>query len=158
MKLAMAADQFARLSRGEEPQVLSSYIGSAEAMVAAVERASDEDLMRTTAAVTLGAQFQVLALLGSAAALQAAPTMPLNMRPEGVVQMLQHPIWICWGQSITPATLRREDSLAILIAEALDPRQPANTEVLADYVRFLRVELGLPDEDVTASDFTGPIV
>jgi hypothetical protein len=80
------------------------------------------------------------------------------MEPEGVVRMLQHPVWICWGQSISRTTATREDSLALLIAEALDPQHPGNTAELQDYLRFLRVELGLPDEDVLSASFNDPVV
>ncbi|MFI1408340.1 hypothetical protein ACH4Y0_00120 [Streptomyces sp. NPDC020707] len=46
--------------------------------------------------------------------------------------------------------------MALLITEALDPRQSANTETLQDYLRFLRTELGLPDEDIISPSFTSP--
>ncbi|MGW0999574.1 hypothetical protein ACWD5V_41165 [Streptomyces sp. NPDC002523] len=158
MTMAMAADQLARIGRGEGPHVLSPYLDSTQTLAEAVGRAGDEELMRTTATVLFTAQFQVIALLASAAALQSAPPMPLTMQPEGVVRMLQHPLWILWGQFISAGTLHREGSLAVLIAEALDPRRPVNAEALRGYLRFLRVELGLPDEDITAIGFAGPVV
>ncbi|MFJ8936477.1 hypothetical protein ACIRL0_12290 [Streptomyces sp. NPDC102365] len=96
------------------------------------------------------------ALPGSAAALQAAPEMPLTMQPEGVARMLRNPLWLCWGHTITRTVATREEPLALLIAEALDPRQPANTETLQGYLRFLRTELRLPDEEIISPSFTSP--
>jgi hypothetical protein len=158
MKTTFAARELAQVARGKTPHLLSSHLEGAQALVAAVESADDEALMRAAAAVMLTTRYQLLALLCSFAALQAAPEMPLRMEPEGVVRMLQHPVWICWGQTISRTTATREESLAILIAEALDPRRPGNTDELQDYLRFLRIELGLPDEDVLSASFTDPVV
>jgi hypothetical protein len=158
MKMAMAAAQIARLGRGEDPQLLSPLLDSAQTLVEAVEQAGDEELLRTTATVLYAADFQVIALQSSVAALYEVSGMPLTMQPHGVIRMLQHPMWILWGQFVSASTLRQEGSLAVLIAEALDSRQPANAEALRDYLRFLRAELGLPDEDITAAGFTGPVV
>ncbi|RSS67632.1 hypothetical protein [Streptomyces sp. WAC06128] len=158
MKTTFAAQELAQADRGETPHVLSGYLEGAQALITAVECADDEALMRAAAVVRLTTQYQMLALLCSLAALRVAPAMPLRMEPEGVVRMLQHPVWICWGQTLSRATATREESLAVLIAEALDPRQPGNTDELLNYLRFLRVELGLPDEDVLSGSFGDPVV
>ncbi|MET8116873.1 hypothetical protein [Streptomyces prasinus] len=158
MKTTFAAQELAQADRGETPHVLSEHLAGAQALIAAVECADDEALMRAAAVVRLTTQYQMLALLCSLAALRVAPGMPLRMEPEGVVRMLQHPVWICWGQTVSRAIATREESLAVLIAEALDPRRPGNTDGLQDYLRFLRVELGLPDEDVLSASFGDPVV
>ncbi|MFI9616725.1 hypothetical protein ACIHCM_34460 [Streptomyces sp. NPDC052023] len=155
MKMTFAARELEQLGRGETPHLLSSHLAGDQALVAAVESADDEALMRAAAAVMLTTQYQVLALLCSFAALQVAPEMPLRIEPEGVVRMLRHPVWIGWGQTISRTTAAREESLAILIAEALDPRRPGNTDALEAYLRFLRLELGLADEDVLSAAFAG---
>ncbi|WGD45139.1 hypothetical protein [Streptomyces cathayae] len=158
MKATFAARELAQMNRGETPHVLSEYLEGVQALIAAVECADDEALVRAAAVVRLTTQYQMLALLCSLAALRVAPGMPLRMEPEGVVRMLQHPVWICWGQTVSRAIATREESLAVLIAEALDPRRPGNTDGLQDYLRFLRVELGLPDEDVLSASFRDPVV
>ncbi|WP_143668757.1 hypothetical protein [Streptomyces sp. b62] len=158
MKTTFAARELAQMSRGETPHVLSGHLEGAQALVAAVESADDEAVMRAAAAVMLTTQYQMLALLCSFAALQVAPEMPLSLEPEGVVRMLRHPVWICWGQFISRTVATREELLAVLIAEALDPRQPGSTDALQGYLRFLRTELGLPDDDVLPACFAGPVV
>ncbi|MER6038321.1 hypothetical protein ABT133_31165 [Streptomyces sp. NPDC001835] len=158
LKTTLAARELAQISRGETPHLLSSHPGEDQALIAAVESADDEPLMRAAAVVRLTTQHQMLALLCSLAALQVAPEMPLRMEPEGVVRMLQHPVWICWGQTISRTTAIREESLAVLIAEALDPRRPGNMDALQDYLRFLRTELGLPAEVDLAAFFADPAV
>ncbi|MER5376243.1 hypothetical protein [Streptomyces sp. NPDC002553] len=158
LKTTLAARELAQVSRGETPHLLNSRFQEEQALIAAVESADDEALMRAAAVVRLTTQYQMLALLCSFAALQVAPEMPVRMEPEGVVRMLQHPVWILWGQTISRTTAIREESLASLIAEALDPQRPGNTDALQDYLRFLRIELGLPAEDVLGASFTGPAV
>ncbi len=146
IKRSMAADQVEKLLRGEAADPLRTV--DVKTKIAAVEAATDRKLMETTAAVALTADYQMLAVLGILVHLDPLEGMPLTMQPESLLRMLQHPTWVLWGQFITPGVRNREREMAVMVANALQPRAYVNVQMLRNYSRFLRVELGLSDEDV----------
>nr|BEK65703.1 hypothetical protein KPHV_29300 [Kitasatospora purpeofusca] len=116
-------------------------------LLAVVEAATDEDLAHATAAVVGTASLQLFAVLGSAVGLHQPDTeMPCVPRPDGVLAMLRHPVWQCWGQYQTPAGLNKEDDVALWTALALGSH-PVNVEVLTLYAEFLRRELRFPSAE-----------
>ncbi|MFE2724087.1 hypothetical protein [Kitasatospora sp. NPDC059327] len=116
-------------------------------LLAVVEAATDEDLAHATAAVVGTASLQLFAVLGSAVGLhQPGTEMPCVPRPDGVLAMLRHPVWHCWGQYQTPAGVNREDDVALWTALALGSH-PVNVEALTLYAEFLRRELCFPSAE-----------
>lgn len=155
MKRSMAANQVEKLLHGEAADPLSTV--DVRTKIAAVEAATDRELMEATAAVTLAADYQVLAFLGLLVHLDPLEGTPLTMQPESLVRMLQHPTWISWGQFITPGVRNRERDMAVMIANTLQPREYVSVHTLRVYLRFLRVALGLSDEDILDTDFPEPM-
>jgi hypothetical protein len=113
--------------------------------------------MEATAVVTLAVDYQMLAFLGILVPLDPLEGTPLTIQPESLVRMLQHPTWISWGQFITPRVHHRERDIAAMIADTLHAREYVSVKTLRNYLRFLRVELGLSDEDILDTDFPDPM-
>ncbi|MFJ1708541.1 hypothetical protein [Kitasatospora sp. NPDC088346] len=149
MKQLVAARESQALLRGDSPW--PSVVFDAESMIAAVEAASDEELLRTARTTLHATALQSFAILGSILGIASQEDIPLRMEPEAVRRMLQHPVWWAWGQFVAVGGVTREEDLAVKIAMALPPG-PADTDALESYATFLRAALGLPDEPTT----TGP--
>jgi hypothetical protein len=90
----------------------------------------------------------MLAVLGTLVHLDLLEGTPLTMQPESLVRMLEHPTWISWGQFITPRVRYRKRNIAVMVANTLQYHKYVNIQTLRNYSRFLRVELGLSDEDI----------
>ncbi|MER6736575.1 hypothetical protein [Streptomyces puniciscabiei] len=155
VKRSMAADQVEKLLRGEAANPLRTV--DVRTKIVAVEAATDREVIEATAAVTLTADYQMLAVLGTLVQLDPLEGTPLTMQPEGLVRMLQHPTWVSWGQFITPGVLNREREMAVMVANTLQPHEPVRVQTLRNYLRFLRVELGLSDEDILDTGFPDPM-
>jgi hypothetical protein len=146
MKRSMAADQVEKLLRGEAADPLRTV--DIRTKIAAVEAATDREVMEATAAVTLATDYQMLAVLGTLVHLDPLEGTPLTMQPESLMRMLEHPTWILWGQFITPHVRNRERDMAVMVANTLQPHEYVNVQTLRNYSRFLRMELGLSDDDI----------